>query len=133
VPVGHRDLDRIFSIQHERTVNNDNTVRLANIVLQIEPTTWRSTLAGCRVIVQERLDGTLVISFGPHQLGHDTPDGQPIAELARAPNARRPKKSRGIKDAASRAAFLNEFLRYGKSIQNEGVDDPVDALGSSFG
>ena len=110
VPVGHRDLDRIFSIQHERTVNNDNTVRLANMVLQIEPTTWRSTLAGCRVIVQERLDGTLVISFGPHQLGHYTPDGQPIAELAPAPNAKRSKKSGGIlKDAASRRLLLMSF------------------------
>src|ERR1051326_2519544 len=51
VPVGGQDLDRIFSIQHERTVNNDNTVRHANVSLQIEPTLWRSALVGCRVIV----------------------------------------------------------------------------------
>src|SRR4030095_2978854 len=61
VPLGSRDLDSILSIQHERTVNKDNTVRLANMVLQIEPTRWRSTLAGCRVVVQERLDGTVAI------------------------------------------------------------------------
>jgi transposase len=80
LPVGHLDLDRIFSIHHERTVNNDNTVRVANMILQIEATTWRSTLAGCRVIVQERLDGTFVLSYGPHQLGRYTHDGEMIAE-----------------------------------------------------
>jgi hypothetical protein len=38
-------------------------VRLANMVLQIEPTIWRSSLAGCRVRIQERLDGTIVICY----------------------------------------------------------------------
>jgi hypothetical protein len=66
VAPGSQDLDRIFSIQYERTVDNDNTVRVANMILQIEPTIWRSTLAGCRVIVQERLDDTIMISYGPH-------------------------------------------------------------------
>ena len=69
VPVVSQDLDRIFSVQHERTVSNDNTVRLANMLLQIEPTAWRSTLAGCHVLIQQRLDGTIVISYGPHVIG----------------------------------------------------------------
>jgi transposase len=92
VPVGGQDLDRIFSIQHERTVNHDNTVRHANMALQIEPTLWRSTLAGCRVIVQERLDGTIAISYGPHELGRYTPDGQPIPQLQRMSKPKRSKK-----------------------------------------
>ncbi len=79
-PIGSQDLDLIFSIQHERTVNNDNTVRLANMVLQIQPTIWRSTLAGCHVTIQERLDGTIAISYGPHLLGRYTELGQPIPE-----------------------------------------------------
>lgn len=93
VPLGHRDLDRIFSIQHERSVNNDNTVRFANMILQIEPTAWRSTLAGCRVIVQERLDGTLVISYGPHPVGRYTNQGQPISEPKVVSKTKRQKKS----------------------------------------
>jgi transposase len=110
VPVGHHDLDRIFSIQHERSVNNDNTVRLANMVLQIQSTMWRSTLAGCRVIVQERLDGTLVINYGPHELGRYTLDGQPIAELEPAPKPKSQRKSRKVqKDAASRRLLLMSF------------------------
>ena len=85
----HLDLDRIFSIHHERTVNNDNTVRLAHMTLQIQPTIWRSTLAGYRVVVQERLDDTIVISYGPHQVGRFTSDGQPIRELQLGRNSKK--------------------------------------------
>ena len=86
---GSLDLDRIFSIQHERTVNNDNTVRLANMLLQIRPTLWRSTLAGCRVLVLQQLDGTFRILYGPHVVGHYAPDGKPIVH--------HPKRNSGSK------------------------------------
>ena len=42
-----KDLEWVFSLQHERTVNGDNTIALENRVLQIEKTRWRNTLAGC--------------------------------------------------------------------------------------
>jgi transposase len=93
LPVGNRDLDAIFSIQHERTVSADNTVRLANSIFQIESTTWRSTLAGCHVIVQERLDGTVVISYGPHPLGRYSPAGDPIPTPKVILKPKRSKKS----------------------------------------
>jgi len=51
VPVRRCDLDLVFSIQQERVVANDNTVRYENRVLQIEKAKWRRTLAGCRVTV----------------------------------------------------------------------------------
>ncbi len=41
-----RDLDRVFSVQYERTANRGNTVTLQNLVLQIEPVRWGATLAG---------------------------------------------------------------------------------------
>src|SRR6266852_3731465 len=44
VPASGKDLDRIFSVQQERVVNQDNTVRIANRTLQIERTKWRGTL-----------------------------------------------------------------------------------------
>ena len=56
VPLQRQDLDRVFSIQHDRVVNQDNTVQIAHKVLQIEPTSVRATLAGCRVTVYEHLD-----------------------------------------------------------------------------
>ena len=63
-----KNLDQVFSIQHERTVNRDNTVSHKNRILQIGKSRWRDTLAGCTVVVQEQLDGTLVIRYGPHEV-----------------------------------------------------------------
>ena len=68
VPYRGQDLERIFSLQFERTVNRDNTVSFQNLTLQIEPVRWRGTLAGCAVIVHQHLDGTLSLSYGPHCL-----------------------------------------------------------------
>jgi len=104
VPVVSQDLDRIFSVQHERTVSNDNTVRLANMLLQIEPTAWRSTLAGCHVLIQQRLDGTIVISYGPHVIGRYTQHGKPIHELHER------SKSKHLKKPAQREVGAGFFL-----------------------
>lgn len=60
------DLNEVFSVQTERTVNRDNTVEHAGRVLQIPPVRWRSSLAKCIVKVCEQLDGRLVIRYGPH-------------------------------------------------------------------
>ena len=84
LPVNGRDLDRIFSIQQERVVNRDNTVSVANRVLQIEKTPWRSTLAGCRVTVCEHLEGTLSVCYGPHVVGRFTAEGDPLPAGRRA-------------------------------------------------
>lgn len=65
LPLGGQDLDRIFALQHERVVNRDNTVQFGNRVLQIERVHWRGTLAGCRVVVCEHLEGTVSVWYGP--------------------------------------------------------------------
>ena len=69
VPLKRKDLELIFSLQHERVVARDNTVSFANRSWQIERTKLRGTLAGCRVTVHEHLDDTLSITFGPHVVG----------------------------------------------------------------
>src|SRR2546421_7499400 len=69
VPCRSRDLERIFSLQFERSVNRDNTVSFQNLSLQIERVRWRATLAGCQVGVHQHLDGTLSRTHGPHCLG----------------------------------------------------------------
>lgn len=78
VPVKRTDLELVFSLQHERVVNRDNTVSYANLSLQIERTKWRSTLSGCRVMVYEHLDGRLSIGYGPHIVGQYSAEGQTI-------------------------------------------------------
>jgi hypothetical protein len=70
-----RDLDLIFALQFERTVNRDNTVSIQNLRLQIEPVRWRATLAGCSVIVHQHLDGTFTITHGPQRVGHYNAEG----------------------------------------------------------
>ena len=78
VPVKRTDLEQVFSLQHERVVNRDNTVSFSNLCLQIERTKWRSTLAGCRVTVYEHLDGRLSVGYGPHVVGQYDSEGKPV-------------------------------------------------------
>lgn len=70
VPAVGADFDKIFSKHHERVIGNDNTVVFGKLRLQIERQTFRFSMAKCRVLVSERLDGTIAVYYGPHLLGH---------------------------------------------------------------
>ena len=87
VPRSSKDLDLIFSLQFERRVNQDNTVSVQKLTLQIEAVRWRATLAGCTVIVHQHLDGTFTITYGPHRVGHYRSDGLAETKIASAPRA----------------------------------------------
>ena len=78
VPCNRLDLDCVFSIQSERTVNRDNTVKFKNMTLQIDKQDWRRSMEGCRVTVYQHFDATITIGFGPQQLGKYSADGQPV-------------------------------------------------------
>jgi transposase len=80
VPVPHLNLDRIFSVQHERLVARDNTIQFANHVFQVPPTRFRVTLAGCRVTVYEHLDGILSIGYGLHTVARFRSTGELIPD-----------------------------------------------------
>lgn len=84
VRIHRKDLDWIFSVQHERTVNNDNTVQCANRTFQLNKTRWRDTLTGQTVMVHEHLDGRVSIRYGPHAIAQYAPDELP----ARIPRRR---------------------------------------------
>jgi transposase len=96
VPYRGKNLERIFSLQFERTVNRDNTVSFQNLGLQIEPVRWRGTLAGCTVIVHQHLDGSLSLGYGPHSLGRYDERGAPILNQKLAAG-RAVEKTRGGK------------------------------------
>jgi hypothetical protein len=51
------------SLHYVRTVANDNTVRLEERLVQIPPGPRRRSYARCRVALQERLDGELVVVY----------------------------------------------------------------------
>ena len=77
VRLRRRDLDWIFSSQHDRTVNNDNVVEFDNRLFQLEKIRWRNTLAGQSVVVHEHLDGRVSIRYGPHVVAQYASDELP--------------------------------------------------------
>lgn len=85
VPYRGGELEKIFSLQYERVVGNDNVVTLGSVALQIPPQAFRFSLARCGVLVCRHLDQTLSVFYGPHLLGRYAPDGQ----LLEAPQSRR--------------------------------------------
>jgi len=91
-----KDLDLIFSLHFERTVNRDNTISFQNLHLQIERVHWRGTLAGCNVVVHQHLDGTLSVTHGPLRLGRFTSQGEALTEAKNAA-PRAVEKTRGGK------------------------------------
>lgn len=112
VPLKRKDLDLVFSLQHERVVARDNTVSFANKVWQLERSKLRATLAGCRVTVHQHLDETVSITFGPHLIGRYTADGQtltaekkPAVEMTPPRKARKALASRnGLEKSGQKAA-----------------------------
>lgn len=65
---GHRplgsgpDLEAILSLQEQRVVANDYTVRLANRFYQLLPPVWPGERGG-KVVIEQRLDGSMHIRF----------------------------------------------------------------------
>jgi Helix-turn-helix domain len=97
-----KDLDLVFSLQFERTVNRDNTVGFQNLTLQIEAVRWRATLAGCSVTVHQHLDGTISITHGPHRLGRYTASG--VAVMSRK-TAARPAVEKTLRGKVQKTTF----------------------------
>jgi transposase len=90
VPYAGTELNKIFSHQYERTVGNDNTVKLGKLSLQIEPQTFRFSMAKCGVLVCQHLDDTLSVYYGPHLVGCYDSNG---AALKAGASSRRKKKA----------------------------------------
>ncbi len=74
------DLDWVFTVQTERTVARDNTVAIGDRMWQLEKSRFRSTLAGCTVIIHEHLDGRVSLRYGPHVVGRFDSRGRPLTK-----------------------------------------------------
>lgn len=86
IPLVGIDLDLVLSAQHLRKVNNDSTVSLHGLTLQLPPTAPRPHYVRCEVTVHEFPEGTLGISYQGRLLARYTPSGQ---LLHAAPTPRR--------------------------------------------
>ncbi len=68
------DLAGVLCFKEQRRVARDNTVQYKNKTLQLFPGTERTSYAGSRVEVQERLDGRILVKCGDEVL---TPEQAP--------------------------------------------------------
>lgn len=64
----HR-LESILSLQHQRVVSNDYVVRWSNRFYQLLTPVYPGERGG-RVVIEERLDGSVAIRFGKHYLAY---------------------------------------------------------------
>jgi transposase len=96
LPCPRKNLDLIFSQRFERTVDRGNTVRFNNLILQIEPTEWRGTMAGCKTTVNQHLDATITLTIGAHRVGHYSAQGKLLTPITKH-QAKAVEKMRGGK------------------------------------
>ena len=99
LPVHGHDLDLVFSMLHERVAGKDNTVRLANLCLQIERTSWRNSLAGCRVKVHQHFDDTFTILYAGRIVGRYSADGEALKAETNTKKAMEKWKSQNSRDS----------------------------------
>ena len=99
VPLRRKDLDLVFSLQHERIVARDNTVSFANKIWQLERSKLRATLCGCRVTIHQHLDETISITLGPHLVGRYNSAALPLGPKTKT--VEMPPLRKAIKSIAS--------------------------------
>ena len=88
------DLRAVCSFHYFRRVANDNTVRLEERLIQIPPGPGGRTYAGCRVQLQERLDGSLAVVYQDRVLARQTA------------SSRSPLRARRRRSNRSSAAYI---------------------------
>ncbi len=70
-----KNLDLIFSLQFERTVNRDNTVKLSELQLRMTRVRWEGRWRVSSSMVHPHLDAIISLTHGPHRLGRYEPQG----------------------------------------------------------
>jgi hypothetical protein len=97
-----KDLDLIFALQFQRTVNRDNTVSVQNLRLQIEPVRWRATLAG--------LHGHRAPAPGRNIHHYSRPPASGALQCGREASAeRKNRRARGCGKDARRKSPIADF------------------------
>src|SRR5260221_441217 len=109
VPLRRKDLDLVFSLQHERIVARDNTVSFANKIRQLERSKLRATLCGCRVTIHQHLDETISITLGPHLVGRYNSAAAPLGPKTKT--VEMPPLRKAIKNIASLSCLDTSRLK----------------------
>ena len=80
VPWAGDGLKDVLTIQEERTVDNDNTVRYKRLILQIPADKHRCHYVKAKVRVHEYPDGAMAVFHGPRKLARYNSKGELINE-----------------------------------------------------
>jgi hypothetical protein len=75
------NLDKILSIQHERKINNDYTIRFENNYFQLAKTQPTTVYKKDTVIIEEHLNGEIKISIGKYYLNYFRLPERPKKEI----------------------------------------------------
>lgn len=119
------ELERIFSLHHgDRTVSNDNTLRVNNLVLQLEGSRYRSHFVRCQVLVYEQLSGGYTVYWNHREIGRYDSEGllltkrsggRPPAPRSLSPNGpekrRKEKRRKTLSSSSASSPVTPEALR----------------------
>lgn len=78
---GKNDLDKILSIQSERIINNDYTVRFKNSYYQLNEAQPTTVYKQDKIIIEERLNGEIKICSRTHYLNYFCLPERPKKEI----------------------------------------------------
>jgi len=81
-------LEEVLCFKYQRTVAADNTIRFEGQTLQLLPGLERRSYAHARVEVQERLDGSLVVSYEEQAIATRQAPPHPVTLRARKADRR---------------------------------------------
>jgi hypothetical protein len=81
-------LEEVLCFKYQRTVAADNTIRFEGQTLQLLPGLERRSYAHARVEVQERLDGSLVVSYEEQAIATRQAPPHPVTLCARKADRR---------------------------------------------
>jgi hypothetical protein len=91
------DIDAVCSFHYQRTVANDNTVRLEERLVHIPPGPGGRSYAGCRVQLQERLDGSLSVHYQDREIARQTASSEaPLRARRRRKQQQQPLQPRQL-------------------------------------
>ena len=100
-----KDLDLIFSIKKERTVNNDNTIQIYGQIIQIPPTNIRLSFARSKVDVYLLENKQILVLY----------KGKVIAESKLSNNNKVIKKDKEVEEFLNHREYVPLFKRSPKA------------------
>jgi hypothetical protein len=119
---GH-NLAAILSLQHQRVVTNDYTVRFQNRLYQVGQPAYPGLRQG-RVVIELRLDGTMALRFGDKYLKYHE-----VAERGEALGGAAPQTPRSLAPGRPTPGEAEQGQPSGKEGQPAGVQPSVGRSG----